>query len=164
MRWMRSTAPAQIRSIACVPKDLAAAAAIATCRYDRFVGGTPDQAAERITQGENMNDTIKLLEAIGKDATLRHASPEELAAALKDAEASDGLREYAATGDGAALTTELGLVKMHGEHSSQTGAHEGDHDHDHHHHHHDDEDDGDGDGDGDDSGESPNDPDDTPPA
>jgi hypothetical protein len=85
-----------------------------------------------------MRDTVELLEAIGRDAKLRHASAEELAKALEANDASAGLRELVANGDGTALTDELGLVQMHVEHQSQTGGHEGD-DHDHHHHHHDDE-------------------------
>lgn len=91
-------------------------------------------------QGKNMRDTVELLEAIGRDPNLRHASPEELAKALEAANASEGLRELVATGDSTALTEELGLVQMHVEHHSQTGGHEGDHDHDHDHHHHPDED------------------------
>jgi hypothetical protein len=86
-----------------------------------------------------MRDTVELLEAIGRDATLRHASPEELARVLEAAEASEGLRVLVAQGDATALTEELGLVQMHVEHQSQTGGHEGDGD-DHHHHHHPDDD------------------------
>ncbi|UPG91742.1 hypothetical protein L2Y96_08245 [Luteibacter aegosomaticola] len=85
-----------------------------------------------------MRDTVELLEAIGRDATLRHASQEELAHALDAAGASAGLRELAAHGDAAKLTEELGLEHMHVEHTSQTGGHEGDGHDDHHHHHHDD--------------------------
>ncbi|HVI55703.1 MAG TPA: hypothetical protein VM621_11730 [Luteibacter sp.] len=86
-----------------------------------------------------MRDTVELLEAIGRDAKLRHASPEELARALEAEKASAGLRELVASGDSAALTEELGLVQMHVEHQSQTGGHEGDGHDDHHHHHHDDD-------------------------
>lgn len=71
-----------------------------------------------------MRDTVELLEAIGRDAALRRASPEELAQALEAADASAGLRELAANGDGTTLTKELGLTKLHAEHMSQTGAHE----------------------------------------
>lgn len=88
-----------------------------------------------------MRDTVELLEAIGRDPYLRHASPEELTKALEDADASEGLRELVASGDSTALTRELGLVQMHVEHHSQTGGHEGDCD-----------DDGDDDGDDDDDG------------
>jgi hypothetical protein len=102
--------------------------------------------------GNDVHDTVELLEAIGRDASLRHASPEALASALDAAGASPGVRELAATGNDAALTAELGLVKLHGEHMSQTGGHEGDGD-DHdpaHHPDHDDEGDEDGTASGDD--------------
>jgi hypothetical protein len=71
-----------------------------------------------------MRDTVELLEAIGRDASLRRASPEELAKALEAADASAGVRELAASGNGSTLTQELGLTQMHTEHMSQTGAHE----------------------------------------
>lgn len=86
-------------------------------------------------QGNNMRDTVELLEAIGRDATLRHASREELAKVLLAANASAGLRELASGGDSTTLTKELGLEHMHVEHTSQTGGHEGDGHDDHHHHH-----------------------------
>lgn len=53
-----------------------------------------------------MQDTIELLEAIGRDASLRHASSEELANILAQAPAA--LREAAATGDGVKLAQQLG--------------------------------------------------------
>ena len=106
-----------------------------------------------------MRDTVQLLEAIGRDATLRHASPEELARVLEAADASAGLRELAARGDSTTLTGELGLVQMHVEHMSQTGGHESEGDDDHPLHHPDD-DQGDG---KDDEQNPPDDPDDTPP-
>ena len=81
-------------------------------------------------QGKNMGDTVELLEAIGRDANLRHASPEELARALEAAEASAGLRELAASGDAKGLTEELGLVQMHVEHQSQTTGYDVDEDQD----------------------------------
>jgi hypothetical protein len=81
-----------------------------------------------------MRDTVELLEAIGRDAKLRHASPEELAKALEANNASVGLRELVVNGDGTTLTDELSLVQMHVEHQSQTAGHEGDgHDDDHRH-------------------------------
>lgn len=55
-----------------------------------------------------MRDTIDLLEAVGSDASLRHASPEHLAAALAKAQASEALIAAAASGDGAHLSRELG--------------------------------------------------------
>lgn len=71
-----------------------------------------------------MRDTVELLEAIGRDASLRRASPEELARALEADGASPGLLDMATHGDSAALTAELGLKHMHVEHQSQTGGHE----------------------------------------
>jgi hypothetical protein len=73
-----------------------------------------------------MRDTVELLESIGRDAHLRHASPEELAKALEAAGASAGVIALAANGDGSLLTEELGLVKLHAEHMTQTGGFEGD--------------------------------------
>lgn len=102
-----------------------------------------------------MRDTVELLEAIGRDAALRRATPEALAQVLEANDASAGLRELVATGDKATLTEELGFVQMHVEHVSQTGGHEGD-GHDHHHHHHDDDH---GDGKDDEPKQSPDDSD-----
>jgi len=71
-----------------------------------------------------MRDTVELLEAIGRDANLRRASPEVLARALEATHASPGLLELVAKGNSTALTTELGIGERFGEHHSQTGAHE----------------------------------------
>lgn len=71
-----------------------------------------------------MRDTIELLEAIGHDASLRHASPDELMQVLDEAEASEGLRQSVASGDAAALVRELGLRAMHTEQSTHTAGHE----------------------------------------
>jgi len=107
-----------------------------------------------------MRDTVELLEAIGRDAKLRHASSQELVQALEAADASAGLRELAANGDATTLTKELGITQLHGEHHSQTGGHEGDgHDHDPHHHPHDDH----GDGKDDEPKQRPDDPGDSSP-
>lgn len=73
-----------------------------------------------------MRDTIDLLEAIGHDASLRHASAEELAQVLENAGASEGLRQSVASGDAAALIRELGLRAMHTEQSTHTAGHEDD--------------------------------------
>jgi hypothetical protein len=89
-----------------------------------------------------MRDTVELLEAIGRDATLRRASPEALAQALEANDASTGLLELVASGDSTSLTEELGLKQLHVEHMVQTGGHEGDGHDDHHHHHDDDHGDG----------------------
>lgn len=80
-----------------------------------------------------MRDTIDLLESIGCDARLRHASSAELAQVLEAADASAGLRDLVATGDSTTITLELGLKQMHVEHITQTGGHEGDGHDDHHH-------------------------------
>ncbi|WP_213948057.1 hypothetical protein [Luteibacter sp. dw_328] len=71
-----------------------------------------------------MRDTVELLEAIGRDATLRRASPEVLVRALEATHASRGLLELVANGDNATLASELGLTDRYVEHQSQTGAHE----------------------------------------
>ncbi|MEP7185348.1 MAG: hypothetical protein ABI767_05855 [Rhodanobacter sp.] len=55
-----------------------------------------------------MTNTIELLEAIGKDASLRHASKEDLAQALGGMDASTGLNMAAASGDSRHLAQELG--------------------------------------------------------
>lgn len=55
-----------------------------------------------------MKDTIELLEAIGRDASLRHASPEELAKTLEQAAVTDALKAAVAAGDGAPLSEEFG--------------------------------------------------------
>ena len=52
--------------------------------------------------------TIQLLEAIGRDAWLYHASPEGLLQALIDANASHGMQHAASTGDASHLRSELG--------------------------------------------------------
>ena len=55
-----------------------------------------------------MTDTIKLLETIGKDASLRYAPAETLAQTLADLGANQGLKRAASTGDSSHLSEELG--------------------------------------------------------
>lgn len=55
-----------------------------------------------------MSKTIELLELIGQDASLRHASKEDLAQALDALNASEGLKVAAASGDKSRLEEELG--------------------------------------------------------
>lgn len=55
-----------------------------------------------------MSNTIELLERIGQDATLRHASREDLAQALGELNASEGLKVAVASGDKSSLGEELG--------------------------------------------------------
>jgi hypothetical protein len=55
-----------------------------------------------------MSDTIDLLDAIGRDAALRHASAGELAPMLERAGASEALKSAVAAGDSSLLSRELG--------------------------------------------------------
>ena len=55
-----------------------------------------------------MSNTIELLSAIGQDASLRHATAEELASILDQAKASDAMKAAVAAGDSSLLTRELG--------------------------------------------------------
>lgn len=55
-----------------------------------------------------MSDTIELLEAIGRDASLRHASAQSLAQALAGMDANAGLKLAAASGDRSHLVQEFG--------------------------------------------------------
>ncbi|MBP1474480.1 hypothetical protein J7I44_09210 [Frateuria sp. MAH-13] len=57
-----------------------------------------------------MTDTIELLEAIGRDASLRHAPGEELAQRLDGAQASAALVAAAASGDSSVLSVEFGQL------------------------------------------------------
>jgi hypothetical protein len=68
-----------------------------------------------------MSDTIELLEAIGADASMRHASAEELAHKLVQSQASAALIAAVASGDSAELAAELGHKPMYTPQSSQTG-------------------------------------------
>ncbi|WP_267220908.1 hypothetical protein [Dyella silvae] len=67
-----------------------------------------------------MADTIELLEAIGRDASLRHATADALAAVLERAKASHALTAAAATGDSAHLKKEFDYRLDHVTQSSQT--------------------------------------------
>jgi hypothetical protein len=55
-----------------------------------------------------MPDTIELLEAIGQNATLRHASASELVPLLEQAKASGALKSAVAAGDSSFLSEEFG--------------------------------------------------------
>lgn len=57
-----------------------------------------------------MTDTIELLETIGSDASLRHASEPELLDLLKRANASASLQAAVACGDSARLSATLGIT------------------------------------------------------
>lgn len=67
-----------------------------------------------------MADTMDWLEAIGQDASLRHASAEDLTQVLEAAEASEALMAAVASGDSAWLAQEFGKRYMHATQSSQT--------------------------------------------
>lgn len=73
-----------------------------------------------------MADTIKLLETIGSDASLRYASPDELKGALKQAQASVELTMAVATGDIATLRVELRIERAYQVLETHAPGHEGD--------------------------------------
>lgn len=81
-----------------------------------------------------MSNTIELLEAIGKDASLRHASGESLGHALSGMQASELLLRAARSGDSSQLTPELGHrdIKANN-HVNQAPCHPDDHDDDDNH-------------------------------
>lgn len=55
-----------------------------------------------------MSNTIELLESIGRNASLRHASGESLSQALDEMDVGEGLRLAALSGDRSHLEQELG--------------------------------------------------------
>ncbi|MDG2538405.1 hypothetical protein P5Y53_12090 [Dyella jiangningensis] len=71
-----------------------------------------------------MSDTIDLLESIGKNAALRHASAEELAEVLSEANASEALLAAVKQGDSSLLSAELGHHPLRVNHDAHTGGHE----------------------------------------
>lgn len=71
-----------------------------------------------------MSDTIELLEAIGRDASLRHAPAGELESRLEQAGASSALKAAASSGDVLQLAAEFGPKPMYVPQSTQT-FHEG---------------------------------------
>lgn len=71
-----------------------------------------------------MSDTIELLEAIGKNAALRHAPAEELADVLAEANASEALMAAVKQGDSSLLSAELGHHPLRVNHDLHTGGHE----------------------------------------
>lgn len=73
-----------------------------------------------------MSDTIELLEAIGRDASLRHASADELAPILELALASEVLKAAVAAGDSSLLSQELGHKPNHSPQVSNSPGHEED--------------------------------------
>lgn len=73
-----------------------------------------------------MPDTIELLEAIGRDASLRHISAEDLANLLRQVQASEALTKTVVSGDRSWLSEEFGSILMHTTHISQFPGHEDD--------------------------------------
>ncbi|HXP00488.1 MAG TPA: hypothetical protein VN813_08285 [Luteibacter sp.] len=73
-----------------------------------------------------MFDTIDLLEAIGRDASLRHASADELAKMLEAMPESDAgaLASAVASGDTASLSAEFGSRHMFSTQATQGPGHE----------------------------------------
>lgn len=59
-----------------------------------------------------MTDTIELLETIGGDASLRHASGDEFARILAGMDASEALKQAAAAGDHTYLAQEPGFERL----------------------------------------------------
>ena len=77
-----------------------------------------------------MSDTIELLETIGQNAALRHASAETLAHALEHSQASEALKAAIASGDSSLLFEELGHKPMQVPHTQGPGHEEDDSDQD----------------------------------
>ncbi|MET0936787.1 MAG: hypothetical protein ABWX83_12385 [Luteibacter sp.] len=71
-----------------------------------------------------MRDTIDMLEAIGSDASLRHASAEALTRVLEEARASEGLAAAVTSGTSTALLAELGHKPMYSPQVSQVPGHD----------------------------------------
>lgn len=71
-----------------------------------------------------MSDTIELLEAIGRNAALRHATAAELAGVLEQAGASEAIKAAVTSGDASLLSGEFGHMQMHTTHHSQAPSHE----------------------------------------
>jgi hypothetical protein len=59
-----------------------------------------------------MLDTLDMLEAIGSDASLRHAQADALTATLEQLQASPALTSAVATGDSSELVAEFGSKEM----------------------------------------------------
>ncbi|HEY0199786.1 MAG TPA: hypothetical protein VGC19_14830 [Rhodanobacter sp.] len=80
-----------------------------------------------------MSNTIELLELIGQNAALRHASVDELAHALEHAQASETLKAAIASGDSSLLCEELGHKPMAVPHTQGPGHEEDEPDHEKEH-------------------------------
>lgn len=71
-----------------------------------------------------MTDTIDLLDSIGRDASLRHASAEYLTSMLEGAHASAALTAAAVQGDRLPLLAEFGQKLNEVPQTTQSPAHE----------------------------------------
>lgn len=71
-----------------------------------------------------MSDTIGLLDTIGRDASLRHASTEHLNNVLEKAQASEALTAAAIHGDSSLLFAEFGQNTNVPPQSTQSPSHE----------------------------------------
>ena len=77
-----------------------------------------------------MSDTIDLLESIGQNAALRHASAEELVEVLVHAQASETFKAAVTSGDSALLFEEFGHKPMQVPHTQGPGHEEEEQDED----------------------------------
>jgi hypothetical protein len=75
-------------------------------------------------QGKEVTNTIDLLETIGQDALLRHASAEDLTKMLSRTQASEALTAAVATGDSSRLSEELGRTQNQSPEGVFSPAHE----------------------------------------
>lgn len=73
-----------------------------------------------------MSDTIELLEAIGRDASLRHASAQVLSKVIAQAHATEAFTKTVASGDSSWLSAEFGQRPMFTTQISQISAYEND--------------------------------------
>jgi hypothetical protein len=71
-----------------------------------------------------MSDTIDLLDAIGQDASLRHASADDLSLVLERANASEALKAAVAAADSSLLSAELGPKPTQAPQISNSPGHE----------------------------------------
>lgn len=71
-------------------------------------------------RGEHMADTIELLEAMGRDASLRHASIVELTHTLERIHTPEALAAAVASGDRMRLSSEFGGKPMESPQSIQS--------------------------------------------
>ena len=83
--------------------------------HNRDIIGAAQRGAGGLPRywGTMMTDSIDLLEAVGRDASLRHLPPDELARRLKAAGASEELAGAVVERSSALLSKEFGLSLIH---------------------------------------------------